>query len=171
MYQLIFPLNYESDRTRTHASCRPCNVQWRQLRYQMHDSAHQRTARGMLNMLYSPFVILCIPYCERYKLTNSTEPSPSSEVNGCNVTQEILSIQVWGAVKWKHIIEHYISIFLQVIVTHSDKYNIWIHIECKIQQYAVCYWGEYLDRGGMKWREIGGNCIMRSFTNCTLRQT
>jgi hypothetical protein len=32
-------------------------------------------------------------------------------------------------------------------------------------------WGEYLDWKEMKWREIGGNCIMRSFITCTPRQT
>jgi hypothetical protein len=29
-------------------------------------------------------------------------------------------------------------------------------------------WGEYLDWGGIKWRENGGNYIMRSFIICTL---
>jgi hypothetical protein len=31
-------------------------------------------------------------------------------------------------------------------------------------------WGEYLDRRGMKWHEVGENCIMRSFITCTLLQ-
>jgi hypothetical protein len=31
-------------------------------------------------------------------------------------------------------------------------------------------WGEYLDRREIKWREVGENCIMRSFITCTFRQ-
>jgi hypothetical protein len=31
-------------------------------------------------------------------------------------------------------------------------------------------WGEYLDPRKMKWGEVGGNCIMRSFITCTLLQ-
>jgi hypothetical protein len=38
--------------------------------------------------------------------------------------------------------------------------------------YSECgCWGEYFDRRGIKWREIGGNCIMRSFITYTPRQT
>jgi hypothetical protein len=31
-------------------------------------------------------------------------------------------------------------------------------------------WGENLDRREMRWQEVGENCIMRSFINCTLLQ-
>jgi hypothetical protein len=32
-------------------------------------------------------------------------------------------------------------------------------------------WGEYLDWRGIKWQEIGGNCLTRGFITCTLWQT
>jgi hypothetical protein len=31
-------------------------------------------------------------------------------------------------------------------------------------------WGEYLVQREMKWREVGEDCIMRSFITCNLRQ-
>jgi hypothetical protein len=33
-----------------------------------------------------------------------------------------------------------------------------------------CFWGEYLDRREVKWREVRENCIMRSFVTRTLFQ-
>jgi hypothetical protein len=31
------------------------------------------------------------------------------------------------------------------------------------------YWSEYLYRRGMKWQDVGENCIMRSFTTCKVK--
>jgi hypothetical protein len=63
--------------------------------------------------------------------------------------------------------------YVIIIGLDSTKSNFLNDFYAFIQNYILrteC-WGEYLDQRGMMWREIGGNCIMRSFITCTPRQT
>jgi hypothetical protein len=53
---------------------------------------------------------------------------------------------------------------------NTDPYLLQHFYIIKVMPKVGC-WGEYLVRREMKWREMGENCIMRSFITCTPRQS
>jgi hypothetical protein len=67
------------------------------------------------------------------------------------------------------ILVHNIIIF-PVVLYGCETWSLTLWEVQRLYVFETGCWGEYLDQRGMKWQEIGDNCIMRSFITCTLLQ-
>jgi hypothetical protein len=65
----------------------------------------------------------------------------------------------------------YRTIILPVVLYGCETWSLTLREEYRLRVFENRVLRRNLDRREMKWREIGGNCIMRSFITCTPNQT
>jgi hypothetical protein len=100
-----------------------------------------------------------------------TNIHPHKTVITCNVII-FLHFSCFGLVHWKRINKWILKLMVHNNNNNNNNYYYYYYYyELHRYKRRTGCWGEYLDRREMKWREIAGNCITRSFITSTPRQT